>query len=170
MLTIAGGIILAVLVLALLPHILEILVKAFFVTLLLIIGAIVVLFFSEAPELAFWLVPLLPAWVLFSLVSSISKHGGVRFGFLAEDGSPPGEGRSISWSQMPAGQGQQVAPSEALLPPAEPVFATLPPGHSQVSDQPIATAVGKPSGQPAAPPEQKLSRQHPSLNLPGPGD
>ena len=37
----------AVLVLALLPHILEILVKAFFVTLLLIIGAIVVLFFSE---------------------------------------------------------------------------------------------------------------------------
>lgn len=78
MLTIAGGIILAVLVLALLPHILEILVKAFFVTLLLIIGAIVVLFFSEAPELAFWLVPLLPAWVLFSLVSSISKHGGIQ--------------------------------------------------------------------------------------------
>lgn len=78
MLAIAGGIILAAFLLALLPYILEFLVKAFLVTLLLIVGAIALLFFLQEPALALWLVPLLPAWLLFSLLRSINKQGGVK--------------------------------------------------------------------------------------------
>lgn len=78
MLTIAGGIILAAFFLALLPYVLEFLVRAFFVTLLLIIGAIALLVFLQEPALALWLVPLLPALLVFSLLRSINKQGGVQ--------------------------------------------------------------------------------------------
>ncbi len=78
MLAIAGGIILAAFFLALLPHVLGFLVSAFFVTLLLIIGAIALLVFLQEPALALWLVPLLPAWLVFSLLRSINKQGGVQ--------------------------------------------------------------------------------------------
>lgn len=78
MLAIAGGIILAVFFLALLPYVLDFLVSAFFVTLVLIIGAIALLVFLEEPTLALCLVPLLPAWLAFSLLRSIKKQGGVE--------------------------------------------------------------------------------------------
>lgn len=44
----------------------------------LIIGAIALLVFLQEPALALWLVPLLPALLVFSLLRSINKQGGVQ--------------------------------------------------------------------------------------------
>jgi len=75
---VAGGIILAGLVLWLLPYILEFAVKAFWGTLLLIIGVVAFHFRPQEQALAFWLVALFLAWALFWLLSSINLNGGVK--------------------------------------------------------------------------------------------